>query len=168
MKLVGKYLRSLFNQNGELEVTFKVNNHYHVRQAQQLNSDDNYKMDISVVKQKRSLEQNRFMWALLHQLEIVTQEDSMLWYIKALEESNAKCDYLMGIPEVQERLQTVYRAVKVVDTRFDKDIKTHMYKCFYGSSKFTVEEMTLLIETIMRYCVEHNIDTELYKYEEVK
>ena len=163
MKLVGNYVRSLFNHKGHLEVTFKLSNYWHIRQAQKLNDTDNYKIDISVVKQKRSLEQNKFMWALLHQLEIVTEEDSMLWYIKALEETHAKCDYLQGIPEVQERLQTVYRAVKVVDTRYVDEKKTHMYKCFYGSSKFTVDEMTKLLETISRYCVEHDIDIELYK-----
>ena len=163
MKLIGNYVRSLYNEKGELEVTFKLSNYWHIKQSRSLNDTDNYKLDISVVKQKRSIEQNRYMWALLHQLEIVTEEDSMLWYIKALEDTHAKCDYLMGIPEIEDNLKIAYRAVKVVDKRIVNDKELSVFKCFYGSSKFTTEEMTKLIETISRYCVEHNIEPELYK-----
>ena len=168
MKLIGKYLRSLFNSSGELEVTFKVDNHYYVRQAQTLNEDDMLKLDISVVKQKRSQEQNRLMWSLLHQLEIVTEEDSMLWYIKALEATNAKCEYMMGLPISEASLKLAFRAVKVVDIREVDGKELSVFKCYIGSSKFTVAEMTKLIDTISAWCYEHDIDIDILKYEEVK
>ena len=174
MKLIGKYLRSLFNSSGELEVTFKVDNHYYVRQAQTLNEDDMLKLDISVVKQKRSQEQNRLMWALLHQLEIVTEEDSWNWYCKALEETRAKFTYRF-IPDTEddrESIKTEWRASTLLGKRTlikenGEEIELLMYRCYYGSSKHSVEEMTKLIDTISAWCYEHDIDIDILKYEEV-
>ena len=46
-----------------------------------------------------------------------------------------------------------------------KDTDGFLYRVIVGSSKFNIEEMTRLIETVLRYCVEHNIETEVLRYE---
>ena len=91
MKVVGKYIRSLYDSNGDLEITFKVNR-YNAR-GLDLSEDADYRLDINLVKQKRSLEQNKLLWSLLNALEIVTREDSWSWYCKALEDTNIHFEY---------------------------------------------------------------------------
>lgn len=168
MKTVGKYIGSLFDKSGDLHITFKVPR-YNAR-GLDLSEDKDYRLDINLVKQKRSIEQNALLWKLLNTLELVTREESWDWYCKALEETNVHFDYLLGLPEIEEMLRKQFRAVKVMGKRIVVDEQGNekeliAYKIFEGSSKYTVKEMNELIDTVLRYCAEHDIDVEQLKYE---
>ena len=126
MKTVGKYVGGLFGKDGSLHITFKVPR-YNAR-GLDLKEDTDYRLDINLVKQKRSLEQNRLLWRLLNALELVTREDSWDWYCKALEDTNVHFDYLLGLPDIEDMLRKQFRAVKVMGKRNVDDKELIMYK----------------------------------------
>ena len=68
---------------------------------------------------------------------------------------------------IEKQLMGAFRAVRKVGKRQVGDKEVMMYKCYYGSSRFTVKEMNELIDTVLRYCAEHNIETELLDYDTV-
>ena len=63
-------------------------------------------------------------------------------------------------------LKKSFRAVQRVKPHKIKDSEGWLYRVIVGSSKFNIAEMNELIDTVLRYCAEHNIDTEMLKYEE--
>jgi len=105
------------------------------------------------------------LWALLHQLEIETRELAMDWYVKALVDTGAVVDYVWGTADTETTLKKSFRAVIKVKPYKIKDTEGWLYRVIVGSSKFNVEEMNKLIDTVLRYCNEHNIDTELIQSE---
>ena len=165
MKVNAKYLKRLFNDKHQSEITFLVENFQQQRYLNDLSNDIEYTIEIKEVKQKRSIAQNKLLWVLLNELEKVSKQDMMIWYCHALEETNCSFEYLMGLEGIETHLKNAFRAVKKVAPRMVDGKEVMVYKCFYGSSRYTVAEMTELIETVMRYCAELGIDTENYKYE---
>lgn len=164
MKIIATYIKHLFDNKHHAELTFKVANYKHTQMLNELDSDKIYQIEIKERKSKRSLEQNRLLWAMLHELEKVSNEDMMLWYIHALTECGAKFDYVLGTDEIKDNLIGAFRAVRLVGKRMVGDKELNMYKCFYGSSKMNVSEMNKLIDIVLRYCAEYDIDTDLLKY----
>ena len=98
---------------------------------------------------------------MLHQLEVVTRELAIDWYIKALVDTGAKIDYIWGATKTEDIFNKSFRAIQRVKFERMKKLDGYWYRVIVGSSKFNQEEMTLLLDTVIRYCVEHNIETEL-------
>ena len=70
-----------------------------------LETDKDYVSEIKEVKSKRSLQQNKYMWALIHELshhENMNNTEVEI-YTLALEEANSKYIYLLGTPEASEQ-----------------------------------------------------------------
>lgn len=130
-----------------------------------LDNDKKYMMEVKVPKDKRTLAQNSYMWKLIHEIAKKQFQDDMDIYINALEESNAKYEYIMGLPSIEEDLKKNFRAVKVVRPEEHNGKKFIVYKVFIGSSKFDKEEMSMLLETILRYATELNIPVRDYYYD---
>lgn len=165
MKVNGKWIRSLFDSKGNLELTFKINNYQHVRLLQDLTEDTDYGIVIKKIKSKRSINQNSYLWAIIHEIELVSDNSAWEWYIAMLEESGSKYEYVLTVPEAEENLKQAFRAVKLEGVRTVNDKKLNMYKCFYGSSKFNVEEMNRLIEVALKWANEFNLKIDQYEVE---
>ena len=131
----------------------------------ELDKETKYLMEVKVPKDKRTLAQNSYMWKLIHEIAKKLQQDDMDIYINALEESNAKYEYIMGLPTIEEDLKKNFRAVKVVRPEEHNGKKFIVYKVFIGSSKFDKTEMNMLLETILRYAAELRIPTREDLYE---
>jgi len=168
MKLNARYLKRLFNDKHESELTFLVSNHQHQRYINELSDDKEYTIEIKIAKQKRSRQQNKMLWAMIRALALKTREDDMDLYIKLLESTNAKFSYIWGKEETEDSLKRAFRAVKRIKPYSIKDSEGWLFKCYEGSSKFTVQEMNHLLDTVLLWCTEEGINTELYKYEEMK
>lgn len=166
MKVHARMKDLLYSTRGAT-VLFDISNYQHQQYLLELEQDVDYTLEIKKVKSKRSLEQNALLWKLLHMLEIKSREEAMDWYIKALIETGAKCTYIAAPQGSEKQLMLAYRAVQQVCTRLivnpetKKETEGIMYRCFIGSSKMSVEEMTNLIETVLRYCQELGIQTEV-------
>ena len=129
----------------------------------ELDDSKEYKIEISEIKSKRSLEQNKLMWELLHRLEIKTRETAMSWYIKALVDTGAKFDYIWATEKTEDSLKKQFRAVERVKPYKIKDSEGWLYRVIVGSSKFNVSEMNELLDTVIRYC--NNWDIQVEEYE---
>lgn len=161
MKLIAKYIKRLYNDKQQAEVSFLVENYRHASYLNELEQDVEYSVEIKKVKSARSIQSNKFLWAMLHQLEKVTRELAIDWYIKALVDTGAKIDYIWGATKTEDILKKSFRAIQQVKFAQMNGIDGNWYRVIVGSSKFNQEEMTMLLDTVIRYCVEHNIETEL-------
>lgn len=161
MKLIAKYIKKLYNDKQQAEVSFLVENFRHCSYLNELEPDTEYSIEIKKVKSQRSIQSNKFLWAMLHQLEKETRELAIDWYIKALVDTGAKIDYIWGATKTEDILNKSFRAIQRVKHQQMKNQDGYWYRVIVGSSKFNQEEMTLLLDTVIRYCVEHNIETEL-------
>ena len=104
-------------------------------------------------RNKRTLDQNALMWALL---TIYAEEDNGgrtggtlpedVYY--RMIDKYGKATFLMTLPEAESELKKVYRVVKKVDVRNYDGQELIIYKCYCGSSKYTTKEMTNLIDGI--------------------
>lgn len=121
-----------------------------------------YVLELKEVRSKRSLQQNKFMWALIHQ--IADHKDMNMKeieiYTSALEEANAKYIYLMGIKEAEDELRKNFRAVKVVRPTTENGKEYIIYKCFVGSSKLDTKEMNKLLDIIISWAEKLGIETD--------
>lgn len=160
MKLHAKVKDVLVDRYNHAYLTVKIENYRQVQWLNELEQDQVYSVDLKKVKSKRSISQNALLWKLLHELEKVTQELAMDWYIKALVDTGAVVDYVWGTEDTETTLKKSFRAVQKVKPHKIKDTDGWLYRVIVGSSKFNIEEMTRLIETVLRYCTEHNIDIE--------
>lgn len=124
------------------------------------------RLTITVERQrkKRSLEQNRMMWALLTIMADhynagrtggVTPEDC---YLEMLEKYGAKVDYLEVPAGALDILRVCYRLVHLVEIL---DNNRCTVKCTQGSSTFTTQEMKNLIDGIFDRLAEMGVSDPL-------
>lgn len=163
MKINATFRARIIDSEHHAHLNFLVTNFRHVTWLDELEQDKEYSLEIKKVKSQRSLQQNKFMWELLHQLERVTREVAMDWYIKALVETGAVVDYVWGTEDTETTLKKSFRAVQKVKPHKIKNSDGWLYRVIVGSSKFNIEEMNQLLDTVIRYCNEHNINTEVYR-----
>lgn len=110
--------------------------------------DKFYNLTLKQYKNSRSLEQNALMWELITQIANCTAgADKWDIYISGLEKANAEYEYLACLPETEESLKRVFRAIKPAGLMpTPKGKQMTVYKCYTGSSKYTSKEMTELID----------------------
>jgi len=159
MKIIAKYIKHLFNAKHQAELTLLVENYRHTVWLEELDQDEEYSVEIKKVKSKRSLQQNKYLWALIRELALKTRELDMDLYIKLLIETDAEFEYIWAMEKTEDSLKKVFRAIKRVKPQRIKDSDGWLYKCYLGSSKFTVEEMNQLLDTLIKWCIEEGIET---------
>ena len=169
MKAIAKYLRYGFDQDNNIELTLLINHKSALREINQLDKELEYELSITKLKPKRSNKQNAYMWALLGEIaeKMNYDNDSMGIYIQLLEQYSFKYDVKSCLVGDKEILQKYYRAIKLIQnaTLYKEDgeeIEFEFYKCFIGSSKFTQEEMIILIDGVLALAVKCGIDTEYW------
>ena len=124
-------------------------------------------IEVKPYKPKRSIEQNRLLWALLGKMaEAVSgkrdTESTYDCYLAMLEAANVKYEFFLALPEAEEGLREAFRAVKKVEERPYRGKTMNVYKCFVGSSKYDKGEMTVLIETTLDKLAELGVyDSEI-------
>ena len=132
-----------------------------IKQILDLKFEDNdfLKAEITRIKDKKTLQQNRYMWELIGQIAQKQNQDEMEVYCQALQEANAKYTWLEGLPEIKEKLLQVYRAVQITryEERFGKQFA--IFKCYEGTSKYDKKEMMELLEIIVGWAEELDIPT---------
>ena len=169
MKAIAQYLRYVFNQDNQIELTLLINHKSALREINQLESGVDYDLNLVKWKPNRSLKQNRYMWALLGEiaLKMNYDTDSMGIYIQLLEQYSFKYDVKSCLVGDKEILQKSYRAIKLIQnaTLYKEDgeqIEFEFYKCFIGSSKFTKEEMIVLTDGVLDLAVKCGIETDYW------
>ena len=126
-----------------------------------LDLNKEYVFEIKEVKSKRTIQQNKYMWALIHEIahhESMNQTEVEI-YSLALEEANAKYIYLLGTKDVEDELRKNFRAVRVVRPTVENGKEFIVYKCFVGTSKMDTKEMTKVLDIIVAWAEELGIET---------
>ena len=119
------------------------------------------KYTITKYVKNRSLDSNRMFWGILQKIAEETDKDLMDLYITLLEQSNAKYEFLLVLPETIEELKKVFRAVKVLEYRDYNGKQMAVIKAYIGSSKFNTKEMKKLIDKALQMASENNIAIEM-------
>ena len=130
-----------------------------------LDMDKFYICDIKEPKSKRSLEQNKLLWSLIHRIAKETYQDDMTVYCTVLERADALSDYVITAGDMETTLRKSFRGVKFIRMQEVNGKDCYVYKVYLGSSKMNTSEMTELIEITMQVCAELNIDTREEWYE---
>lgn len=169
MKIVGKPIKRVVNEDGYSELTILVENYRNQHLIKELEKDKDYRIELNLVKSKRSLEQNALLWKLIHEISQhingtrANDDDDWNIYLSALEKTGAKFEYIAVLPEAENILREQFRAIRLMNS-FEHNGRTfNSYKVYYGSSKMNTQEMTLLIETVMDMAAECGINTSYYE-----
>ncbi len=145
MKIVAKIKPTSQETKYEIE----VDAYGAIKQLQNIEEDKFYSVEIKKLASKRSLEQNKFFWALLKDI-VLTQNDGIPeseWntYINLLKESNIRYEILIILPEAEYMLDK-FRAKEFMQNIIVSGVEMHMWKCFIGQSEMNTKEMKLLID----------------------
>lgn len=168
-KFVADKCSRMTDEDGNIILTFTVSSLS--RESARMTAEEvkgkQVVVDVKEYKSKRSVEQNKMLWALLGKMaEAMSgygrRSDVMDCYCAMLEQTNAQCDYLLTVPEAEQRLKETYRVVRKIGVRQVNGKLLNMYQVFVGSSKYTTEEMSKLIEATLDRLAEMGItDSEI-------
>ena len=130
-----------------------------VPELMKLDMDKLYICEIKEPKSKRSIEQNKLLWLLLHKIAKETYQDDMEVYCTALERADALSDYVITATNIESSLRKSFRGVKFIRMQEVNGKECYVYKVYLGSSKMNTKEMTDLLEIVFQMCSELNIPT---------
>lgn len=161
MNFNAKYLKKVTNEDGQTEITFSISGYRDKEIIKQLEKDVLYRIGCSKARSKRTIDQNNFLWSIIHEINVArgTERATDDWniYIEALERAGAKYEYVAVLPEAEALLSQQFRAIKYMNS-FEHNGRTfNSYKVFYGSSKMDTKEMTMLLETVLDMAAEMGI-----------
>lgn len=121
-------------------------------------------MTLTDKKESKTNQQNRYAWKLISMIDKKIngyRSDEMTLYKNILKQANISPIYLEGLEATKQALEQTFRVVEVIESRTSqKGTETLMYKCYKGISLLTKEEMAELIEVILQYCNEYEIEVE--------
>ena len=130
-----------------------------------MDMDKLYVVEVKEPKSKRSIEQNKMLWQLIHTIAKETHQDDMDVYCACLERADAKSDYIITAYDMEDDLRKCFRGVRFVRKQEVNGKECNIYKVYIGSSKMNTKEMTELIEITMQIASEFGIDTRGVFYE---
>ena len=130
-----------------------------VKELFKLDTSQTYLCEIKEPKSKRSLEQNKLLWLLIHKIAKETYQDDMDVYCTALERADALSDYVITAIDMESSLRKSFRGVKFIRMQEVNGKDCFVYKVYLGSSKMTTKEMTELLEIVYQMCAELGIPT---------
>lgn len=165
MKIVGKFLKRVTNEEGNVELTLLIENYRNREIIKDLEKDKDYRITFNIVKSKRSIEQNNLMWAIIHEIAVArggerAGNDDWDIYLEALERAGAKYEYIAVLPQAEKLLKETYRAVKRMNSFEMNGTTFNSYKVYYGSSKMDTKEMSILMETVLDMAAENGIEIQ--------
>ena len=130
-----------------------------------LDMDKLYVVEIKEPKSKRSLEQNKMLWQLIHAIAKETHQDDMEVYCACLERADALSDYIITAYDMEDELRKCFRGVRFIRKQEVNGKECNIYKVYIGSSKMNTKEMTELLDIALQLCGELGIPTWGYEYE---
>lgn len=121
-----------------------------------------YDVEIKQHREKRSLDSNSYMWALLDKLADVLHTTKEELYIQKVREIGMFKDFRLTEDEAKtfrvawEKLGTGWPTEQV---GYDKDGERLVIRAYYGSSTYNNKNMGRLLDSIVEDCKEQDIET---------
>ena len=125
-----------------------------------LEMDKLYVCEIKQPKSQRSLQQNKLLWKLIHNIAKATYQDDMEVYCAVLERADALSDYIITALEIEDALRKSFRGVKFIRMQEVNGRECYVYKVYIGSSKMDTKEMTELLDITLQICGELGIEVD--------
>ena len=125
-----------------------------------LEMDKLYICEVKEPRSQRSLQQNKLLWKLIHNIAKATQQDDMEVYCAVLERADALSDYVITATDMEDALRKSFRGVKFIRMQEVNGRDCYVYKVYIGSSKMNTEEMTELLDITLQICGELGIEVE--------
>jgi hypothetical protein len=165
MKFIGTF-REVLHTDTSIRVTFDISKHYY-RTVNELSKERLLEIEVNEKRGQRSLNQNRLLWELIHQIDLsengrVDKDSEMNLYMNLIKMSKIRIDYFQTLREAKEMLENAYRVVEEKESRISKGVETVVYACYRGSSHFNKEEMTSFIETVLNYASQLGLNIDTY------
>lgn len=126
-------------------------------------NDDEFYFKIEDKKKHRTLQQNKYMWKLIHQIAKVQFEDDYKIYLDAIKRADAKSEYVITSREMLEDLRQNFRGVEFIRYQDVNNHRCYVYKCYLGSSKMTTKEMRELLEILLDMASDVGLDLVYWK-----
>lgn len=125
-----------------------------------LEMDKLYICEVKEPKTKRSLQQNKLLWKLIHSIAKETYQDDMEVYCAVLERADALSEYIITATDMEDAFRRSFRGVKFIRMQEVNGKECYVYKVYLGSSKMDTKEMTQLLDITFQICAELCIPTE--------
>jgi DNA-directed RNA polymerase subunit F len=120
-------------------------------------TDDEYKIEITVVKSKRT-------WELIGRIAKSQGMESDEVYCQIIKMAKIKTVHLETIEDALPQLEKLFRVVVKRDERTSvKGVKTIVCEAYFGSSTFDQSEMSEFIDRMLDYAEKSGIDTSQYE-----
>ena len=162
MILTCKFDRVLKDDSQSI-VSFKIPN-YQAEYLINLDKTKEYKLELNEIKSKRSLQQNRLIWQMIGQIAKHEGMESMEVYCQIIKMAKIKIEFIETIPEAIPKLKNLFREVVEREVRCSaKGVTTVMLECYYGTSTFTVPEMSDFVDQMLDYAEKIGINTTEYE-----
>ena len=123
-----------------------------------LDMDKLFVVEVKEPKSKRSIQQNKLLWKLIHCISKEQGMDDMDVYCACLERADALSDYVITATLTDDELRKHFRGVKFIRTQDINGKEFNVYKVYLGSSKMDTKEMTELLDICLNICGELGID----------
>ena len=124
--------------------------------------------ELSKVKRKRSLDANAYAWVLIHKIAQKVHEPPVDVYRRCIRDLGSKTVVVCAQQEyVEQEIQTflaghIGRMVDIGESKIPGCVVLHKK---YGSSSYSVEEMSAFLENIIQECIA--LDIEYKSQEEI-
>jgi len=162
MKIIANYTRKLIDDNGNVEITFTVDNWAFKRIVNDLMKQP-YILDISAPKNSRSINQNNYLWENITKISRELNIDKIDLYCQLLEMAGIKAIVMTVPKETVERLKDYFRVVKPTPSQVERNDGQIEVLVYEGSSKFNTKEMSELIDRVKDYAAESGIYIDDYE-----
>lgn len=124
----------------------------------EMDLDKYYDVSIKEPTNKRSLQQNKMLWSLIHSIAKSTNQEDNDVYCALLEKADALSDYIITAVEMEDALRKSFRGIKFMRMQEVNGKDCYIYKVYLGSSKMNTKEMTELLETAIQIASELGIE----------
>lgn len=128
----------------------------------QIDESKKYEVNIQEYRSKRSLEQNSYMWLLISEIDKKLNggrpNDPIDVYIQCLQRANAKYDFIYILHEAVNELKKKFRAMEYIGKVEVNGVILENWKIYYGSSTMNTKEMSNLIDCVLDYASEVEVD----------
>lgn len=169
MNITATYKEKKTNEEGRKELTFILNSYQDEIIANELLKVP-YRITLTEIKTKRTIQQNALFWELIHEISIAengekaTSESDWEIYLQVLEQAQARFEVIAIRKEAISMLKQSFRAIKVLD-EFVSPNGWNMVqvKVYPGSSKLDVKEMGKLLDCVIDRASQNGIELTYYE-----
>lgn len=159
-----QYVSRQYDENGECYITLHITGMADREIVKTLEKGTYYRLSAKEIKSKRTLEQNAYLWAIIHEIatardgELANTESDLQVYCELLKKADAKhIDFVID-REVLKDIKTKFRAVEIL-AGFEDKLNIRAY---IGSSKFDKQEFGKLLDFALELAELEGIDTRPY------